>query len=131
MRDHTKRLGKIMPFTSADGVTHDASFWCLNYQATDIGGRNGRVEFIGYHSTAAYDNDADPIAGASHSYQFAGDLFDATAYEPTRYPTGTPLAAEIIAAAWQIALATKDVGDAPVEGQPDTRAPFFANAVDV
>lgn len=126
MADHTKRMGRTMPYTSQDGVSHPESFWCLNFLATDIGGRNGRIEFVGYHSAAAYDADSQPVAGATRSYQFAADAFDAAVYEPTKLPTGSPLAGEIISAAWGIALAAKEIGEPPADGEPDARTSFFA-----
>jgi hypothetical protein len=130
-RDHTKRMGRTMPFTSADGDTHDASFWVLNYLATAIGDRAGRIEFIGYSSVAHYGRGADPIAGATRAYQFNGDEFDAAVFQPTSLPIGSPIAAEILAMAWSIALAAKEVGDPPAEGQQDTRISFFAQSVAV
>src|ERR1051326_7471347 len=81
-RNHAGRLGRVMPFTSADGVSHPNSFWCLSFAAFSIGESTARLEFVGYHSVEAYDSGAEPIQGATKSYQITPDKWTASTHIP-------------------------------------------------
>lgn len=119
MANHALRLGKTMAFTSPDGAEHANGFWCLDRLAVDIPDQAIRLKFVGYHSTAAYDADKQPVAGAVKEYLVTGTAFGAAIAMLTS-GQAVPISAEIIRLAWAIALATLDTGGAS----------FFAGAVD-
>lgn len=129
-RDYHNRLGRIMAFTSGDGVSHPQSFWVLNFAAFAVGDSTARLEFVGYHSKEAYDAGASPIAGAVRSYQVPPEAWLSTVFVPVPAPSES-FAVNFLTAAWGVALAAKEVGEAPAEGQPDTRVSFFAGSVAV
>lgn len=128
MGNHALRMGKVMPHTSEDGAEHAESFWCLNRLDANIGDGTMALIFIGYHDVASYDDDKQPIAGAIKHYIVSGTAFQQAINMVTQYPLGTPISAEILAMAWVVALNTKDIGNAPATGQPDSRTSFFETA---
>lgn len=130
MGQHQLRQGKTMSYSSADGVTHPASFWCLDDPLVImISGQQLRLRFIGWHDIASYDADREPIAGAVKDYILSGAEYDMVRNLPTQHPQGTPITLEVVEMAWQIALNKKDQGEAPVAGKTDLRTSFFETAV--
>lgn len=120
-RDYRPRAGRVLAYTSADGVVHPNSFWALNALNVSIGERAMRVEFIGYHDVASHNSHKQPMQGAVQAYTISGDAFDSTI---NAYPE---LVQGIIQATWGIALNTKE-GPPPSADQPDTRQSFFAGS---
>ncbi len=123
-RDHTRRAGLVMAFTSSFGSTHPQSFWCAseNHQYYD----ESRINLIyrGWESVEAYNSGYPPIPGAERRYQIDGEAFDAVVMLATTHPTGTPLSIEMLERMNEHVIAQKDM---PVEnGDPVS---FFANAV--
>lgn len=129
VRDHRQRLGRVMPFQSADGVLHQAAFWCLNFAAFAIGDSGARLEFLAFHSVDAYNAGAAPIAGAMKDYVITPDQWMASVFVPLPAPD-QPFAVNFLLATWGVALSRKDVGDPPAEGEEDTRTSFFAESVE-
>jgi hypothetical protein len=123
MRNHTLRGGKTMAFSSPDGAQHEASFWVLDRLAVDIPDQAARLKFVGYHSTAAYDEDKQPVAGAVKEYLASGEAFAAAIAMPT-LGQALPIGTEIIRLAWTVALATLDT-----QGEGEMVS-FFGGAVD-
>lgn len=127
-RDHAIRHGRTMAYTSADGVSHPQSFWVLSFAAFDVGAATGRLEFIAYHSAAAYDSGATPIAGAVRSYQISPAEWTQVVRIPLPAPDQT-FDVNFVLAAWNVALQTKDVCDSPPDGRQQTCVSFFAGSV--
>lgn len=128
MGQYQLRVGRKMSYTSADGVLHANSFWCLNHLDANIGEGRMSLVFIGYHDVACYDADRQPIAGAIKNYIISGTAFQEAINMPTQYPQGTPISGEILTMAWSVAMSMKEIGTAPGEGEPDTRTSFFEGA---
>lgn len=127
-RDHTNRLGRVLPFTSDDGADHPESFWVLNESNLAIGDSKGRLVVIGYHSAKAYDEGRAAIAGAKREYLITPEKWMETVFVPLPAPT-EPFAVNFLLQAWAVILATKEVGEPPAEGEADTRVSFFASSV--
>lgn len=124
-RNHSLRAGRTMAYTSADGVSHPASFWCLNFAAFAIGDSTARLEFVGFHSVQAYDAGASPIQGATKSYQITPESWFTQVHIPLPAPDQT-FDVNFLLAAWNVALSTIE-GEPPAEGQ-DMRKSFFDGA---
>jgi hypothetical protein len=125
MATHTLRMGKQMPFTSADGASHPQSFWCLDRMSVEIGDQALRLRFVGYHDAASYDAERQPVAGAVKDYLVTGQAFLSAVGMMTEGEQ--PISAEILRLAWQAALDAKDTPDPEHEGQTTS---FFEAAVD-
>jgi hypothetical protein len=120
-------MGRVMPFTGPDGTEHPESFWCLKFGGFFIDGSTARLDFAGYHSAAAYDAGASPIAGAQKTYEILPDKWLESVFVPLPEP-GQPFAVNFLIQTWNVALATKE-GPAPAPGDPDTRVSFFAASI--
>jgi hypothetical protein len=125
-RDHANRLGRTMAYTSADGVSHSQSFWCLNFAAFSIGDSTARLEFVGYHSVQAYDSGAEPISGAVRSYQITPEHWQQSVFVPLPAPS-QPFAVNFLMQSWAVALQTQDVCTPRDEGEP-VCVSFFAQS---
>ncbi|HEY9286156.1 MAG TPA: hypothetical protein VIP46_22080 [Pyrinomonadaceae bacterium] len=131
LRDHTLRMGRVMPYTSADGALHPESFWCMGPLSIDPDLSQIKLRFVGYHSVAAYNEGHAPVAGALKEYHLFGADYMASIGQGTRFPTGTQMAAEILTAAWSTALSVKDVIVPPEEeGGDAVHVSFFEQATD-
>ncbi len=124
---HAIRMGKSMGFISPDGANHPSSFWCLDRLDAEIGSLALRLRFIGYHDTAAYDADRQPVAGARKEYLISGQAF-MEAIALTTQAADVPISAEIIRLAWAVAAGIADTPDPENEGEFIS---FFEAAVDV
>lgn len=124
-RDHTLRMGRVMPYTSADGAAHPESFWCMGPLSIDPDLSQIKLRFVGYHSVAAYNEGHMPVAGALREYHLFGEDYTAAISKVTKFPTGSPITAEILAMAWEIALTVKDVVVPPPEAGGDAGALSF------
>lgn len=133
MGDHTQRMGRVMPFEDAAGAQHPASFWCLSRLLIEIERSQITLHFVGYHDVASYNADRSPISGAVREYQLAGEAYFDAIQKVTQFPTGTPITAELLTMAWEVATATEDVA-APVPEEGEEQEPpvsFFADAAPV
>lgn len=131
-RDHTQRLGRVMPYESGDGTMHPESFWCQNFAGFDIGDSKARLEFIGFSSIENYNKGARQIDGAKREYHISPDVWLETVFMPLPAPD-QPFAVNFLLAGWSVALKAKEVGEPPVptEDDPepdDTRVSFFADS---
>jgi hypothetical protein len=132
MANHLQRIGKTMPYTSQDGVVHAESFWCLEEIPIQIGRQTVGLKFVGYHDTASYDAERQPISGAEKNYLLSGDQFLAAVNTPTAHAAGTPISAEILRMAWEVAVGVKDIVIPPqTPGGAETIISFFESAADV
>lgn len=132
LRDHGQRMGRKMPYTSADGAPHPKSFWCLGRLTVDIDLSQIQMSFVGYHSAEAYDDGRVPITGAVKEYYVYGADFAAAITQATAFPSGSPISAEILGLAWRVAMSAKDVVVPPAEeGGEASHVSFFEQADNV
>jgi hypothetical protein len=123
-------MGKTMPYTSPDGAQHPNSFWCLSGLNVQIDTNRLELTFVGYHDTASYNADKQPVAGAVKSYSILGfNDFHGVIDRPI-LSSLLPIGGNILAMGWQVTLETKDDGIAPINEGVDTRTSFFEYAVD-
>lgn len=125
-RDHTKRLGKIMPLQTSTGDTYPTTFWCVSRTVIDVETEQVIITFMGWRSIEDYEAEKQPVGHRQIS--FAGPEFDDVATRSMNLPANIPELARDNALAWQIAFETKDT---PVEQGGETiLKSFFERATD-
>lgn len=124
------RLGKIMEYTSSDGVTHPTSFWMLEDLHASVGSNRLSLKFIGYHNMQSYTVDRKPIADAVKEYNIVGYTDFHAIIDQLPLASNVSIGGLILLMAWQVAIATKDIGPNPGPDEEDLRVSFFETAVD-
>lgn len=125
------RLGKLMEYTSTDGVLHPESFWMLEELQAEVGVNRLRLKFIGYHNAASYTIERKPISDAVKEYNVQGFENFHAIIDQLPLAEDVPIGGLILLMAWQVAITTKDIGPLPGPDDIDTRVSFFETAADL
>jgi hypothetical protein len=113
-----------MEFISDDGVEHTESYWIIVQSNINKIDKNANFTFYGYHNKAARDAKKQNIG--SKNYSLSSDEFDTYLGTSALNPEGK----NPYEAAYAYANATLE-GQAPAEGEEDTRVSFFDGATEV
>ena len=107
-----------MAFTTR-GVASPDGYWKLVQSDFDHLNKTGRVTFAGYHTKAAREADALNNILTTHGCDVSPELYAQFIGEP----------ADIRGQCYGLAKAAKE-GPPPLDGRPDARVSFFAEAAD-
>lgn len=124
MGQHRRRMGMVMPYTTAFNSNHPQSFWCLGKLETDMDEGYIKLDFRMWEDTASYDADFPRIPGEEKMYYLTGPEYEAAIVLQKQLPSEYPVSAEMLILAWQVARDRKDV-----IGPDGSRLSFFEAAV--